>query len=64
MRRETWVALWVAGAVTCGWGQGALTPSGAPGATMKTLLQMAPEVWEPAACPLCAQKQPFVHPGS
>ncbi len=42
MRRETWVALWVAGAVTCGWGQGALTPSGAPGATMKTLLQMAP----------------------
>lgn len=29
-----------------------------------SLLQMAPQVWEPAACPLCAQKQPFVHPGS
>ncbi len=28
------------------------------------LLQMAPEVWEPALCPLCAQKKPFVHPGS
>ena len=29
-----------------------------------SLLKMAPEVWEPAACPLCAQKVPFVHPGS
>ncbi len=29
-----------------------------------SLLQMAPEVWEPAKCPLCAQKTPFVHPGS
>lgn len=29
-----------------------------------SLVQMAPEVWEPSVCPLCAQKQPFVHPGS
>lgn len=29
-----------------------------------SLLQMAPEVWDPSACPLCASKQPFVHPGS
>lgn len=29
-----------------------------------SLLKMAPEVWEPAVCPMCAQKQPFVHPGS
>jgi orotate phosphoribosyltransferase len=29
-----------------------------------SLLQMAPEVWEPAVCPLCVQKTPFVHPGS
>jgi len=29
-----------------------------------SLLQMAPEVWEPSACPMCASKQPFVHPGS
>jgi len=29
-----------------------------------SLLQMAPEVWEPSACPLCAAKTPFVHPGS
>jgi len=29
-----------------------------------SLLQMAPEVWQPAACPLCAEKRPFVHPGS
>jgi orotate phosphoribosyltransferase len=29
-----------------------------------SLLQMAPEVWEPAVCPMCAEKQPFVHPGS
>ncbi len=28
------------------------------------LLRMAPEVWEPAACPLCARHEPFVHPGS
>ncbi len=29
-----------------------------------SLLQMAPEVWEPATCPLCAQGEPIVHPGS
>ncbi len=29
-----------------------------------TLLQMAPEVWEPAACPMCARNEPCVHPGS
>lgn len=29
-----------------------------------SLLNMAPEVWEPSACPLCAKKIPFVHPGS
>lgn len=29
-----------------------------------SLLKMAPEVWEPSVCPMCAQKQPFVHPGS
>lgn len=29
-----------------------------------SLLQMAPEVWEPAACPMCAKHEPFVHPGS
>ena len=29
-----------------------------------SLLQMAPQVWEPAECPMCAKKQPFVHPGS
>jgi orotate phosphoribosyltransferase len=29
-----------------------------------SLLKMAPEVWEPAVCPLCAEKVPFVHPGS
>lgn len=29
-----------------------------------SLLQMSPEVWDPSACPLCALKQPFVHPGS
>jgi orotate phosphoribosyltransferase len=29
-----------------------------------SLLRMAPEVWEPAACPMCAVNQPFVHPGS
>ncbi|HRR32572.1 MAG TPA: orotate phosphoribosyltransferase [Kiritimatiellia bacterium] len=29
-----------------------------------SLLQMAPEVWVPAACPLCARNEPFVHPGS
>ncbi len=28
------------------------------------LLQMAPQVWEPAACPLCAQGSKPVHPGS
>ena len=29
-----------------------------------SLLQMAPQVWEPDACPLCAKHEPFVHPGS
>lgn len=29
-----------------------------------SLLQMAPEVWQPAECPMCAAKQPFIHPGS
>ena len=29
-----------------------------------SLLKMAPEVWEPTACPLCAANVPFVHPGS
>ncbi len=29
-----------------------------------SLVRMAPEVWEPAACPLCVQKTPFIHPGS
>lgn len=29
-----------------------------------SLLHMAPDVWEPAACPLCARNEPFVHPGS
>ena len=29
-----------------------------------SLLQMAPEVWQPSECPLCAEKRPFVHPGS
>lgn len=29
-----------------------------------SLVQMAPEVWEPAACPMCARNEPFVHPGS
>lgn len=29
-----------------------------------SLLKMAPEVWEPASCPMCAAGEPFVHPGS
>ena len=29
-----------------------------------SLLKMSPEVWEPAKCPLCEAKTPFVHPGS
>ena len=29
-----------------------------------SLLKMAPEVWEPTDCPLCAANVPFVHPGS
>ncbi|MFO7936323.1 MAG: orotate phosphoribosyltransferase [Kiritimatiellia bacterium] len=29
-----------------------------------SLLQMAPEVWEPENCPMCAADEPFVHPGS
>ncbi len=29
-----------------------------------SLLRMAPEVWKPEKCPMCAAGQPFVHPGS
>jgi orotate phosphoribosyltransferase len=29
-----------------------------------SLLHMAPQVWEPAACPLCAEGSKPVHPGS
>ena len=29
-----------------------------------SLLHMAPQVWEPAACPLCQQGSKAVHPGS
>ncbi len=29
-----------------------------------SLLQMAPQVWEGKDCPMCAAKEPFVHPGS
>ncbi|MDY5953986.1 MAG: orotate phosphoribosyltransferase [Kiritimatiellia bacterium] len=29
-----------------------------------SLLQMAPEVWEPVDCPMCKAGEPFVHPGS
>lgn len=29
-----------------------------------SLLQMAPEVWDPQVCPMCAADEPFVHPGS
>ncbi len=29
-----------------------------------SLLRMAPEVWEPKECPMCAAGEPFVHPGS
>ncbi len=29
-----------------------------------SLLQMAPEVWQPGLCPMCAAGEPFVHPGS
>lgn len=29
-----------------------------------SLLQMAPQVWSPAECPLCQQGLPLVHPGS
>lgn len=29
-----------------------------------SLMRMAPEVWEPARCPLCAKGEPLVHPGS
>jgi len=28
------------------------------------LLKMAPEVWDPSECPLCARQEPFIHPGS
>lgn len=34
------------------------------GVPLITLLEMAPEVWEPAQCPLCRQGLPLVHPGS
>ena len=29
-----------------------------------SLIHLAPEVWEPEACPMCANKEPFIHPGS
>ncbi|MDD2598000.1 MAG: orotate phosphoribosyltransferase [Kiritimatiellae bacterium] len=29
-----------------------------------SLLQMAPELWEPNDCPMCAASEPLVHPGS
>lgn len=29
-----------------------------------SLLQIAPEVWEPADCPMCKANEPFIHPGS
>ena len=29
-----------------------------------SLLHLAPEVWEPEKCPMCAANEPFVHPGS
>lgn len=29
-----------------------------------SLLQMTPTTWEPAECPLCAEKVPMTHPGS
>jgi orotate phosphoribosyltransferase len=29
-----------------------------------SLLRMAPEVWQPAACPLCRQGSQAIHPGS
>lgn len=29
-----------------------------------SLLKMAPEVWEPKDCPMCAANEPLVHPGS
>jgi len=29
-----------------------------------SLLRLAPEVWEPENCPMCAANEPFVHPGS
>ncbi|MDA3925453.1 MAG: orotate phosphoribosyltransferase [Kiritimatiellae bacterium] len=33
-------------------------------APLYSLLQMSPEVWDPEDCPMCAAKEPFVHPGS
>lgn len=34
------------------------------GVPLVSLLEMAPQVWEPSACPLCQAGRPFVHPGS
>jgi len=34
------------------------------GMPLFSLLEMAPQVWEPSACPLCQAGRPFVHPGS
>ena len=34
------------------------------GMPLFSLLEMAPQVWEPTECPLCKAGQPFVHPGS
>lgn len=29
-----------------------------------SLIRLAPEVWAPGECPMCARGEPFVHPGS
>ena len=34
------------------------------GVPLFSLLEMAPEVWQPRECPLCQAGQPLVHPGS
>ena len=34
------------------------------GVPLISLLEMAPQVWEPAECPLCKAGRPLVHPGS
>jgi orotate phosphoribosyltransferase len=34
------------------------------GCPTHSLLQMAPEVFDPASCPMCDRNEPFLHPGS